>query len=129
MRKTLATFLAVAAVFAVFAASSSATPPGIIDAVRSTFTATGPGYPAHRRITCTTTAQDIAPTGGGTVLSYQCTAKGNVVVGGGSTLTSSSGVEYASGESFGGNFRVPEQCITASSTTVIQCRFLMTGQQ
>ena len=96
------------------------------DAVHAGVTAVGPGYPEHKRITCDTTAGGIAiaPTSGNTVLSYACKSAGTVYIGGGSTLSASTGVEYTSGQEFGANVKSPERCISAGSV-VISCRFLV----
>ena len=98
----------------------------IAEGAHAGVTAVGPGYPDHKRITCDTTAGGIviAPTSGGTVLSYSCKSEGTVYVGGGSTLSAATGTEYTVGQEFGANVRSPERCISAGSV-VIQCRFLL----
>jgi len=98
----------------------------IAEAAHAGVTAVGPGYPAHKRITCDTTAGGIAisPAEGATVLSYSCKSAGTVFIGGGSTLSALTGVEYTVGQEFGANVRSPERCISAGSV-VISCRFLL----
>lgn len=127
--KAIASFI-VGALF-VSGGLAAFSPVSAIQAEQAGAAAVGPAFPVAERITCTTTAQDIKPSGSHSLVSYQCTAKGNVVVGGptgvGSTLTASTGTEYADAALFGANVKSPEQCITASSTTVIQCRFLVTA--
>lgn len=92
--------------------------------------AVGPSFPRHARITCDTTAGgvEIKPTGSYNLISYECTAKGDVVVGGGNTLSAATGTEYADGDRFGANVQQPERCITASGSVVVQCRFLVSSQ-
>lgn len=109
-------------------------PVGVIDAVRDAAVKVGPAFPRAERISCDTTAGGIAiqPTGGFNLISYECTAKGNVTVGSktgaGAALTTSNGVDYVAGDRFGSNVQVPERCITTAGTTVLQCRFLVTAQ-
>ena len=98
----------------------------VAQAEHGAITAVGPGYPDHKRITCDTTAGGvaIAPTGGETLLSYSCKSAGTVYIGGGSTLSASTGTEYTVGQEFGANVPTPERCISAGSV-VISCRFLL----
>jgi hypothetical protein len=101
----------------------------LAEVARSGVVAAGPSYPVHARITCDTDGELIKPSGSHQLVSYECTAKGAVVVGStngtGTAVTSSDGVEFASGDRFGSNVAAPEMCITASGTTVIHCRFLV----
>lgn len=105
----------------------------VVEAVRDAAVKVGPAFPRAERITCDTTAGGIAiqPTGSFNLLSYECTAKGSVVVGSktgaGSVLTTTNGVEYVSGDRFGANVQTPERCITTAGSTVLQCRFLVTA--
>jgi hypothetical protein len=98
----------------------------VAQAEHGAVTAVGPGYPDHKRITCDTTVGgvEIKPTGNNNILSYSCKSAGTVYIGGGSTLSAASGVEYTVGQEFGANVKVPERCLSAGSV-VIQCRFLM----
>lgn len=98
----------------------------VANAAHAGTAALGPGYPDHKRITCDTTVGgvEIKPTGGGSILSYSCKTAGTVYIGGGSTLSSATGVEYTVGQEFGANVRTPERCISAGSV-VISCRFLL----
>lgn len=98
----------------------------VVEATHAGVTAVGPGYPDHKRITCDTTVGgvEIKPTDNNNILSYACKSAGTVYVGGGSTLSASSGTEYTVGQEFGANVRTPERCISAGSV-VISCRFLM----
>lgn len=100
-----------------------------IDIARGGVAAVGPSYPVHARITCDTDGEIIRPTGSHQLISYECTAMGAVVIGStngtGTTVTSATGVEFATGARFGANVAAPEICITASGTAVIQCRFLV----
>ena len=108
-------------------------PTTVIEAVRDSAVKVGPAFPRSERITCDTTAGGIAiqPSGGLNMISYECTAKGSVTVGSktgaGSALTTSNGVDYASGDRFGANVQTPERCITTAGTTVLQCRFLVSA--
>lgn len=107
-------------------------PPGALTLARDGVTAVGPAYPQHARITCDTTAGgiEIKPPGGTAMVSYECTAKGTVYVGGGlTTLTTSTGVEFVDGDRFGANTRAAERCITTAGSVVLQCRFLVTSAQ
>lgn len=100
-----------------------------IDLIHQGVTAVGPSFPVHARITCDTDGESIKPSGRHQIVSYECTAKGNVVVGSvsgaGAAVTTSTGVEFVSGDRFGGNVAQPETCITTAGTTVVQCRFLV----
>lgn len=108
-------------------------PISVVEAVRDSAIKVGPAFPRAERITCDTTAGGIAiqPAGGLNLISYECTAKGAVVVGSktgaGAALTTANGVEYASGDRFGANVQTPERCITTAGSTVLQCRFLVSA--
>lgn len=131
MRK-YAPFFLVASVAAGSLFAFSGGPIAVAEAVRDVTTRVGPSFPRAERITCDTTAGGIAiqPTGGFQLVSYECTAKGSVTVGGrtgaGGALTTSTGVDYVSGDRFGGNVQQPERCITTAGSTVLHCRFLVT---
>lgn len=108
-------------------------PGAVVEAVRSGVTSVGPSFPRHERITCDTSAGgvEIKPTGSFQLVSYECKSAGTVFVGSttgaGSALTTSNGVEYASGDRFGANVQRPERCIVNAGTTVLSCRFLVTA--
>jgi hypothetical protein len=116
------------------AGSVAAFSPGaIVEAVRSGVTSVGPSFPRHERITCDTTAGgvDIKPAGAFQLVSYECKSAGTVFVGSttgaGNALTTANGVEFGSGDRFGGNVQRPEKCIVSAGTTVLSCRFLVTS--
>jgi len=132
MRAPLVVFV----VFALAIAGSVlalAPPVGVVEAARSGLTAVGPSFPRHERVTCDTTAGgvEIKPTGGLQLVSYECKSAGTVFVGSttgaGSALTTANGVEFASGDRFGGNVQRPERCITSAGSVVLSCRFLVTS--
>lgn len=108
-------------------------PGAVVEAVRSGVTSVGPSFPRHERVTCDTTAGgvDIKPTGSFQLVSYECKSAGTVFVGSttgaGGALTTANGVEFGSGDRFGGNVQRPEKCIVSAGTTVLSCRFLVTS--
>lgn len=108
-------------------------PMAAVDAVRAAATTVGPSFPRHERITCDTTAGgvEIKPAGAFQLVSYECKSAGTVFVGSttgaGNALTTSNGVEFGSGDRFGGNVQRPEKCIVSAGTTVLSCRFLVTS--
>jgi hypothetical protein len=116
------------------AGSVAAFSPGaIVEAVRSGVTSVGPSFPRHERITCDTTAGgvDIKPAGAFQLVSYECKSAGTVFVGSttgaGNALTTANGVEFGSGDRFGGNVQRPEKCIVSAGSVVLSCRFLVTS--
>jgi hypothetical protein len=103
----------------------------VVEATRDAATKVGPSFPRHERISCVSgSTTEIKPSGGFQLVSYECTAKGAVVVGSttgaGAALTTANGVEYVDGDRFGANVQRAEACITTAGTTVLQCRFLVT---